>query len=314
MIDIIIAAYNCEKTINKCIDSLLKQTYKDINIIVVNDGSTDNTYKVLEKICKRNNNVIVFNKENGGAASARNYGLENSKSSFFTFIDADDYVTPDYVLDMVNKQKEEDYDLVISNYVKTNNTSSNTSDFENTFSLSEDFVDNIYLLISKYNADGICSKLYKKNKLYDLEMKKQQIGEDLLFNICFMEKCNKIAYIPKSNYIYVINNSSLMNKPCFNLLNDLSNNYNSISNEQLKTIYCFRIFSEYIKNMNLNKKKYELIPDELYVYMRKNIYKIKSIIGIKKYYYYKLILIFYKKEKYYLVNFINKIKKKIKEK
>ena len=105
-----------------------------------------------------------------------------------------------------------------------------------------------------------------------------------------------------------------MNKPCFNLLNDLSNNYNSISNEQLKTIYCFRIFSEYIKNMNLNKKKYELIPDELYVYMRKNIYKIKSIIGIKKYYYYKLILIFYKKEKYYLVNFINKIKKKIKEK
>ena len=155
MIDIIIAAYNCEKTINKCIDSLLKQTYKDINIIVVNDGSTDNTYKVLEKICKRNNNVIVFNKENGGAASARNYGLKNSKSSFFTFIDADDYVTPDYVLDMVNKQKEEDYDLVISNYVKTNNTSSNTSDFENTFSLSEDFVDNIYLLISKYNADGI---------------------------------------------------------------------------------------------------------------------------------------------------------------
>lgn len=313
MVDVIIAAYNCEKTICKCINSLLKQTYKDINIVVVNDGSTDKTLDILKKIKKTANNVIIFDKKNGGAASARNYGLLNSKSPFFTFVDSDDYVKENYILDMIYKQKENDYDLVISNYEKTNKHSSYTSNLCKEFNLSDNYEKKVYDLISKYNADGICAKLYKREKLDKIIMKQQQIGEDLLFNIQFIENCDRVAYIPNCNYIYVISGSSLMNKPCLNLLNDLSINYKNISNDLLKTIYCFRIYSEYIKNIHSNKKKYERIPIELYKYMRKRLKNIKSIIGNKKFYYYKISLFFYSKKIYFLVNLLDNLKKILKE-
>ena len=90
---IIVPAYNVEKYIEKCIDSILNQSYKNYEVIVINDGSTDNTLNILNK--KYKDKVKIYSKENGGLSSARNYGVLKSSSKYILFVDSDDWLEPD---------------------------------------------------------------------------------------------------------------------------------------------------------------------------------------------------------------------------
>lgn len=114
MVTIIIPAYNCEKTISRCIDSLIMQTYKDIEIIVVDDGSLDNTYDIIKRYSHIDNRIIPLKQKNGGPGAARNTGMKFAKGTYFTFVDADDTVEKDYVEKMVVVAKKFKLELVIS--------------------------------------------------------------------------------------------------------------------------------------------------------------------------------------------------------
>ena len=92
LLSIIVPAYNCEKSIEKCIDSILKQTYNDIEIIIVNDGSTDRTDDICREMAKQENRIKYIFKENGGVSSARNIGLDFANGEFIQFVDSDDYL------------------------------------------------------------------------------------------------------------------------------------------------------------------------------------------------------------------------------
>ena len=115
---IIIAAYNVEKYIEKCLTSLVNQTYKNLEILVVNDGSTDNTKKLIEKYEKEYENLKLLNKENGGLSSARNLGLQNTKTKYVTFVDGDDYLELNTYEVIMKKIEEEKADLGIFNFKK----------------------------------------------------------------------------------------------------------------------------------------------------------------------------------------------------
>lgn len=106
-VSIIIPAYNASKYIKRCIASLLNQTYKNIEIIVVNDGSTDNTLEMAKQF-----DITVLDKENGGVSSARNMGLKIATGDYICFVDADDYVEKNYIESVINVIKENNYDII----------------------------------------------------------------------------------------------------------------------------------------------------------------------------------------------------------
>ena len=102
-ITVIVPVYNVENYLNKCLDSLINQTYKNLEIIVINDGSTDNSGEICQEYAQKDNRIIYVEQENGGLSDARNAGLERMTGSYVTFVDSDDWVEPDYVEVLHNK-------------------------------------------------------------------------------------------------------------------------------------------------------------------------------------------------------------------
>ena len=110
---IIVPVYNVEKYLEDCLDSILKQTYDDFEVIVVNDGSTDNSQKVIDNYAKRDNRIKAFKKKNGGVSDARNYGISKAKGEYFIFVDSDDTIN-DKLLEKLDKEikKYDEIDLI----------------------------------------------------------------------------------------------------------------------------------------------------------------------------------------------------------
>jgi glycosyltransferase involved in cell wall biosynthesis len=118
-VSVIVPVYNVYEYIEKCLDSLVNQTYKNIEIILINDGSTDNSLDIIKKYQKKHENIIVINQENHGQGYARNKGIEKSNGEFIMFVDSDDYVDTDIVKKLVGSIK--DNDAVVCNIYKVIN-------------------------------------------------------------------------------------------------------------------------------------------------------------------------------------------------
>ena len=103
LISVIVPVYNVEKYLNKCIDSIINQTYKNLEIILVDDGSQDSSGKICDEYTKKDNRIKVIHKENGGVSSARNIGLNNATGEWIAFIDADDWVDEEYLQTLFNR-------------------------------------------------------------------------------------------------------------------------------------------------------------------------------------------------------------------
>ena len=118
-VSVIVPVYNVEKYLAKCLDSLINQEFFNYEIIVVNDGSTDNSQEIIEEYAKRYDIIKDVFKKNGGLSSARNYGLEKASGKYITFVDSDDYVDENMYLKMYEKAKSGNFDIVTSdiNYV-----------------------------------------------------------------------------------------------------------------------------------------------------------------------------------------------------
>ena len=113
-VSVIVPVYNVEKYITKCLNSLVKQTLKDIEIIVVNDGSPDNSQAIIDKFVKKYpKKVKSYIKKNGGLSDARNYGIEKATGEYIAFVDSDDYVEHNMYKEMYEKAKEHDFDIVV---------------------------------------------------------------------------------------------------------------------------------------------------------------------------------------------------------
>lgn len=111
-VSIIVPVYNVEKYLERCLESLVNQTLKDIEILVINDGSPDNSQKIIDDYTKKYKTIKPFIKQNGGISDARNYGIENANGEYIAFIDSDDYVDITMMEKLYNKAKEKDYDIV----------------------------------------------------------------------------------------------------------------------------------------------------------------------------------------------------------
>lgn len=208
LISVVIPCYNVSKYLNKCLDSVLNQTLKEIEVIAINDGSTDNTLDILKSY--KDSRLKVFDQENMGQAKTRNKAIKICKSEYVFFLDSDDYIDTDLLEKLYNKAIEGN-DIVLCGRVKVYEDGSR-EEF-NYINYSDDIVKN-YIL----NNFGPCFKLVKKsiienNNLYFYE---GHIYEDVAVVPAWGVYANGIDYVIDSNYYYLIRKGSTMNQESYN--------------------------------------------------------------------------------------------------
>lgn len=204
-VSIIIPAYNAEKSIKRCIESVLQQKYSNVEIIVINDGSTDNTLNILEELQLKNNNLYVYSIKNAGVSNARNVGIGYATGEFICFIDSDDYVTEDYIEKMVESWRPGRAVLCNFNWVRDTEVCVNR--IENECFEKKDI---IKMFLSTLFSQP-WNKLYETRfiKTNGIQFKKEiSIAEDFFFNLEYYKNFEKFIVIPEK-YNYVINSSGL---------------------------------------------------------------------------------------------------------
>lgn len=204
-ISVIVPVYNVEKYLNRCINSILAQTFTDFELILVDDGSTDNSPKICDEYAKNDHRVVVIHKENGGVSSARNMGLKYAASEYVTFIDADDEVLDTYLM---NLYKYNEYDYVVSGAVHKYINENNNLIKENATHFDDSKGTHINELPKDFFYNGIIhpcwGKLYKREIIIKNNIKFQSVrcSEDSLFNLQYLPYASSWKLINKQNYIY----------------------------------------------------------------------------------------------------------------
>lgn len=211
-ISIIVPVYNVEKYIRRCLDSILNQTYKNIEIIIINDGSKDNSKIICEQYSDKYKNIRVFNKLNGGVSSARNLGIDMAMGNYIAFIDPDDYIDTNMINVLYKNIIKYNSDIAISSvniikngieYIEDN--SNNIKVFE-----SEEAIRKFYNEEYPFNQNYLCNKLFKKSLFNDIRLKVNiSYQEDTEVMIRLLNNSNNVVYIATPLYFYDLRETSL---------------------------------------------------------------------------------------------------------
>lgn len=256
-VSIIIPAYNEEKRIGKCIESLQNQTLKEIEIIIIDDGSKDNTFNVCNQYAKNDSRIKIIKKNNEGQGIARNIGINQAKGKYVGFVDADDYVEKTMYQKLYEKCEKYNADTCMMIY------RSNGSCFKGKEIFQDEEVKEIIILdMLGSKAEDVeerkigisaCTKIYKldiiKNNQIKFISERTVFSEDTTFNIEFLMHSNKVALLNEKLYIYVNNEESYTHR------------YNVGYLERVKNMYDYIVNNLYKNNMN----------DREYLYFTKTI-------------------------------------------
>lgn len=203
-VSVIVAAYNIEKYIARCLDSILNQTYKNLEIIVVNDGSSDNTGEIIDKYSEKDIRIKVIHKENSGVSSSRNKGIDMSTGDYIGFVDGDDTIEPDM------------YEMLVKNAIKYNADISHCG-----YKILEGEKETLFYgsgkVVVQNRKKGIldlfdgtivepslCNKIFRKKIIGDVRLDENiKINEDLLFNILLFNKSSKSVFHDVTKYNYI---------------------------------------------------------------------------------------------------------------
>ena len=211
LITIVVPVYKVEKYLKKCVDSLLCQTYKNIEIILVDDGSPDTCPQLCDEYAQKNSNVVTYHKPNGGLSDARNYGVQKASGDWIVFVDSDDYVESSYVEDLWNLRQRFNADLAITRIVRENEDGSGKS-------IQGDFeafcVDQKQAFLEVYTAKKVgwaaYGKLFQKQNLLKHPFP-NGFYEDFACMYLLIEECETIAIGNfESNYHYITHTGSIL--------------------------------------------------------------------------------------------------------
>ncbi|MCF2305197.1 glycosyltransferase [Photobacterium carnosum] len=219
-ISIIIPVFNSDKYIKKCINSILEQSYSCLEVIIVNDGSTDNTRTICQELAINDSRIKYFEIENSGPAVARNYGLSKATGDYVGFVDADDTIDANMYQTMINAAEINDLDIVMCGYRTVSNI--DTVDIrinipcqlmETTESIKENIIKRYYFGDSEGIA-SLCNKIYKRKFLeqHNLRIDETRVrAEDYWFNLNAFMNCERFIFINECFYNYFnVNDSSVM--------------------------------------------------------------------------------------------------------
>lgn len=223
-VSIIVPIYNVEKYLDHCMQSLLNQTLKDIEIIMVDDGSPDNCPQMCDEYAKIDNRIKVIHKKNGGLSDARNAGLNIATGEYVAFIDSDDYTSTEAYEILYNKAKETNADIVFAGFKYQNADGSIDKCFllDNIFDNHDAIIEFLSSMIydKKPRKDTIWMsvwngiykrELLEKNRI-SFKSEREYLSEDILFHTQLIPLCKRIVCIPKTFYNYCYNDMSLTRK------------------------------------------------------------------------------------------------------
>ena len=211
---IIIPIYNAEKYVEECVISVLNQTYKNIEVILINDGSTDRSHAIALELASLDSRVTLYNTPNSGVSAARNTGLSKAGGAYVVYIDADDYLVDTNVLEELDIATSLDCDLIMYD-IATHDLPSNDLPEPRVYAGREQIDQLLPVLVDKEYINSPCNKAYKRELIdkHHIRFNEQiRVGEDLLFNIDYFRHCNTMYYLRKQLYFYRSNDVSATNK------------------------------------------------------------------------------------------------------
>lgn len=206
MISVIIPAYNVAPYLERCVQSIVCQTYSDLEIILVNDGSTDGTGELCDKLLKTDSRIRVVHKENGGLSDARNAGIDAAKGEFFSFIDGDDFIEPDTYEVMIAEMQDESVSIVEGGMIATDiegNDFIRMAPERMYFTKKEAFLNLFGASAEKYVAESSCDKLFRASLFKNIRYKKGIINEDMEILPKLLDISDAVVLINKIIYHYI---------------------------------------------------------------------------------------------------------------
>lgn len=224
-ISVIVPVYNVEPYLHKCINSIINQTHKDFELILIDDGSPDSCGLICEDYAKRDRRIKVIHKENGGLSSARNSGIEVAKGKYIAFIDGDDYVHPNMLEVMYNTAEQHSSDMVVCDFVKVNENDDYEINSSKSIKKIQHFT-NIRALMQLFSNDHddyitgagnnvkwvvVWNKLYKRELFIYDRFYEGHICEDEFIIHKLLYSCRKVTYISCEFYFYVQRTDSIIN-------------------------------------------------------------------------------------------------------
>lgn len=203
-ISIIVPVYNVEKYVEKCIQSLINQSYKNIEIILVDDGSNDRSNKIIDEYAKVDSRILTIHQKNKGVSAARNAGLKVATGEYVGFVDPDDYVDYQMYETMLKKIELNMSDLAVCGFSKV----TELSDKEEIFEIKDELISPKKCVEDLFDFRGgyaikpsVWNKLFRRDKIGDLKFDENiGISEDLKFVVQYILKCNSIVYVKQAFY------------------------------------------------------------------------------------------------------------------
>lgn len=229
-ISVIVAVYNTEEYLDRCLESLLNQTYKNMELVIVEDCSTDSSRKLLKKYKENENIKIFYNKENRGLSYSRNYGLKKSTGDFIGYIDSDDYVEPDYYEKLMRSIKDNKSDIAICDIKLVDEQ---TNKIQRCKCYTNDF--DVCSVINNGFAASACNKLFKRKNIEKYPFAEGKVNEDIAVVIPTVIQAKKISYADTC-YFYVQRGGSIQNSKFsdkrFDVFDGVKTTLERIKNEQ----------------------------------------------------------------------------------
>lgn len=314
LISVIVPIYNVADRVSFCINSILKQTYNNLEILLVDDGSTDGSGLIIDKYASNDQRIKVFHRKNAGVSNARNFGLTKSNGNFISFIDADDSIECNYFEVLIAYQKKYNSDLVRCGYKfggKVKQVTTEIKNYNNYYSNDNYIFDD---MLKNYNFNPVWGELIKRSLINNVKFDETLcMAEDFEFNINIIKNAKVVTLIPEAlyNYYYNVNGMNYnknkdkilkkifdINKIYSNLLNDSFFKTKLIQIRYINEIfphildiisYKYKCYIKEIKmirndsfllfennsNNNLKKAKYYLF----YKILKKKYYNLLFIIG-----------------------------------
>ena len=205
-ISVIIPVYNAEKTITDCVNSVLSQTFADFEILLIDDGSTDNSLSICDSLANTDSRITVFSFGNHGAAFCRNFGMNNAKGEYIAFVDSDDYIDIGALTFMYETAQKNVADIVMCGYILENGKASKIISVEDGVYTGDEINSRMIEIKSKNLIDSPCNKLYRREFIENsgVLMPENEIYEDTEFNLRLLSFSPRFVISNAAFYHYVL--------------------------------------------------------------------------------------------------------------